>query len=116
MTFPVTFSVWQIGPRHGKPAEVLINHAQYNETIFSRHFVNDTIRIVPFREPVAWMKSAVKFFKKLGVIKEVRLVGVTSLSTGLILPLNQFQRGTALLEQILNIFVFCPFCDLNSIF
>ena len=54
---------WDIGPQNVNVADVLANHAQYNATAFKTYLQPDIKWIVPVREPVSWLKSAVKYFK-----------------------------------------------------
>ena len=54
---------WDIGPENVSVADVLINHAQYNATSYWKYLQPDIKWIVPVREPVSWMKSAVKYFQ-----------------------------------------------------
>lgn len=54
---------WDIGPGDVSVADVLINHAQYNATSYRKYLQPDIKWIVPVREPVSWMKSAVKYFQ-----------------------------------------------------
>ena len=60
-------SGWDIGPYFVKDskADVLIDHARYNDDFFARHFTADTPRIVTVRDAVSWFKSAVRFWHKL---------------------------------------------------
>ena len=54
---------WDIGPENVSIADVLINYAQYNATSYRKYLQPDIKWIVPVREPVSWMKSAVKYFQ-----------------------------------------------------
>ncbi|XP_067951347.1 galactose-3-O-sulfotransferase 2-like [Watersipora subatra] len=53
---------WSVGPRHRRKADVLIDHAKYNEKMFSKHIAKDAKYIVPVREPESWISSAASYY------------------------------------------------------
>ena len=54
---------WDVGPRKTEKADAVINHSQYNSTAFRTLLHADIKWIVPIREPVSWIKSAINYFK-----------------------------------------------------
>ena len=53
---------WDIGPYRNKPADALIHHARYNETLLAKTLHPDTKFITLVREAIPWFQSAVKFW------------------------------------------------------
>ena len=60
------FTGWDIGPYYSQTgkADVLIDHARFDEKFVSAHFHSDAPLIVSVREPVTWFQSAVRFWHK----------------------------------------------------
>ena len=56
------FTGWEIGPEQVDIADTLICHARYNQSIFNKHLPADVKWVVPVRDAVSWMKSAVTYW------------------------------------------------------
>ena len=54
-----TFLGWTISPKGSNQADMMLNHAIYNATIFNEKMAPGYKLIVPTREPVSWFKSVV---------------------------------------------------------
>ena len=65
----IYFPGWDVGPSNHSKAHVLINHAKYNRTVFSKYIRPDFQYIVPIREPTSLFISAVKYFATYKVVK-----------------------------------------------
>ena len=57
------FTGWEIGPEQVDIADTLICHARYNQSIFNKHLPSDVKWVVPVRDAVSWIKSAVVFYR-----------------------------------------------------
>ena len=57
----VLISVWAIGP-YKRKADVLINHAIYNQSMLEKHMMPGYKYIAMARDPISWFKSAVIYF------------------------------------------------------
>ena len=55
-------------------ADAMICHAFFNETVFEQHFVEGYRYIVPVRDPISWIQSAVSYF---GITKSLNVANVS---------------------------------------
>ncbi|KAF6035260.1 hypothetical protein EB796_006428 [Bugula neritina] len=56
--------VWKIGPKNHSKGDVVMHHAIYKDYLYDKYLKAGYKLIVSVREPVAWFKSAVKFYHK----------------------------------------------------